>query len=67
MFRSFQQSAEEIYDLSHFKLEPVAFFNRTIFYRVKDAASAVLALGKSTSLAELFSVELKFTIDTLNS
>ena len=33
---------------------------------MKDAASAVLAREKSTSLAELFSVELKFTIDTLN-
>ena len=33
---------------------------------MKDAASAVLAHEKSTSLAELFSVELKFTINTLN-
>ena len=33
---------------------------------MKDAASAVLAQEKSTSLAELFSVELKFTIDNLN-
>ena len=32
---------------------------------MKDAASAVLAREKSTSLAELFSVELKFTVDTL--
>ena len=37
-----------------------------IFYHLKDAASAVLAREKSTSLTELFSVELKFTIDTLN-
>ena len=27
----------------------------------------MLASGKSTSLAELFSIELKFTIDTLNT
>ena len=33
---------------------------------MKDAAYAVLAREKSTSLAELFSVELKFTVDTLN-
>ena len=33
---------------------------------MKDAASAVLAQEKSTSLAELFSVELKLTIDALN-
>ena len=31
-----------------------------------DAASAVLACEKSTSLAELFSAELKFTADTIN-
>ena len=67
IFRSFQQSAEEIYDLSHFRQEHVAFFGRTTFYQLKDAASAVLAREKSTSLAELFSVELKFTIDTLNA
>ena len=33
---------------------------------MKDAASAVLAREKSTSLAKLFSVELKFTVETLN-
>ena len=33
---------------------------------MKDAVSAVLAREKSTSLTELFSVELKFTVNTLN-
>ena len=66
IFQSFQQTAEEIYDLSHFKQEHVPFFNKTTFYQLKDAASAVLACKKSTSLAELFSVELKFTVDTLD-
>ena len=65
-FRSFQQSPEEIYDLSHFKLEHVTFFNNTAFFQLKDTASAALAREKSTSLAELFSVELRFTIDTLS-
>lgn len=32
---------------------------------MKDATSAVLSREKCTSLAELFSIELKFTIDTL--
>ena len=67
IFRSFQQTAEKIYDLSHFRQEHVAFFDRTVFYQLKDAASAVLAREKSNSLAELFSIELKFTIDTLNA
>ena len=67
IFRSFQQSADETYDLSHFQQEHVAFFDRTTFFRFKDAATTILALEKATSLAELFSAELKFTIDTLNS
>ena len=67
IFRSFQQTAEQIYDLSHFKNEHAAFFNKTNFYQLKDAASAVLACEKLTSLAELFSVELKFIVDTLKN
>ena len=66
IYRSFQQSAEEMYDLNYFRQEHVEFFDRT-FFQLKDAASAVLAHEKSTSLAELFSIELKFTIDTLNA
>ena len=65
IFRSYQQTSEQIYDLCHFQNEHIAFFNKTTFSQLKDAASAVLAHEKSTSLAELFSVELKFTIDTL--
>ena len=65
IFRSFQQTAEQIYDLSHFKNEHAAFSNKTTFYQLKDAASAVLACEKLTSLVELFSVELKFIVDTL--
>ena len=33
---------------------------------LKNVVSAVLVREKSTSLAELFSVELKFTVNTLN-
>ena len=66
IYRSFKQSAGEIYDLSHFKEEHVVFFNKKTFFQLKDAASAVLAREKSTFLAELFSVAWKFTIDTLN-
>ena len=67
IFRSFQQSAEEIYDLSHFRQEHIPFFDKVTFYQFKDAATAVLAREKSTSLSELFSVELKFTVDTLTN
>ena len=34
-------------------------FDRTTFYQLKDAATAVLARKKSTSLAEIFSVRIK--------
>ena len=48
-----------------------AISNRNISHFVmrlhfKNAASAVLVREKSTFLAELFSVELKFTVNTLN-
>ena len=55
-----------MYNLSHFKQENVAFFSKINFFHLKDAVSAVLAREKSTSLAELLLIKLKFTIDTLN-
>ena len=67
IFRSFQQSLEEIYDLNHFRQEHVPHFDKITFCQLKDAATVVLAREKSTSLAELFSSELKFTIDMLDN
>ena len=65
IYRSFQQTPKEIYDLSHFKYEHVPFFNQVILTQLKDATSPILSREKCSSLAELFSIELKFTIDTL--
>ena len=59
IYRSFQQNAEEIYSLDHFFFDPVTFD------QMKDTATNVLVHQKSTSVSELFSVELKFTTDTL--
>ena len=67
IFRSFQRSPEEIYDLNHFTQEHIPYFDRITFCKLKDAATASLSHEKSISLAELFSIELKFTIDTLNN
>ena len=67
IFRSFQENDDEIYDLSHFKQEHVTFFDRAIFFQLKDTAKSVSVREKATSFSELFSVELKFTIDTLNN
>lgn len=58
---------QKIYDLSHFRQEHIPYFDKITFCQLKYAANSVLAREKSTSLAELFSVELKFTIDTLSS
>ena len=65
IYRSFQQTPEEIYDLSHFKFEHAPFFDSITLKQFKDAASAVLSRQTCTSFAELFSSELKFTIDSL--
>ena len=65
IFRSYQQTAVELYDISHFKHEHVPFFDQLTLRQLKDAASAVAFREKCTSLAEMFSIELKFTIDTL--
>ena len=53
IFRSFQQSLDEIYDLSHFRQKDIPYFDKVTFVQLKDAATAVLAREKSTSLAEL--------------
>ena len=67
VFRSCQQTPEQIYDLSHFKNERAAFFDETTFYQLRDATSAVLAQEKSISLVVSFSVELKFTNDIIKA
>lgn len=67
IYRTFQQSAQELYSLDHFRTEHVPFIDGTTALQLKDAASAVLYREKCTSLAELFSIELKFTIDTLKA
>ena len=67
IFRSFEQNAEETYDLSHFRQEHVPIFDRLTFRQLKDATSAILVREKATSLVGSFSVGLKFTINTLNN
>ena len=67
ILRSFQQSMNELYDINHFKPEHVPFFDQVILRQLKDAASAVALGEKCMSLAEMFSVELKLTVDTLKA
>ena len=65
IFRSFQQNAEKVYSLDHFSHEYFTFFDAVTFSQMKDAATNVFINQKSTSLSELFSIDLKFTIETL--
>ena len=67
IFRSFHQSAEEIFDLNHFGQEHISFFDKVMSHQLKDAATAAIIRETSTSLSEFFSIELKLTIDTLKS
>ena len=67
IYQSFQQNLKEIYDLNHFRQEHAPFLDRTTSFQLKNAASTVLGRAKSTSLTEFFSIESKFTIDTLNA
>ena len=65
IFRSFQQNSERIYSFDHFSQKHFKYFDIVTFNQLKGAATNVLVRQKSTSLSELISVELKFTIDTL--
>ena len=65
IFRRFQQNAEEIYSLDHFSQDHVRYFDAVTFNQLKDTATNVLIKQRSTSLSEIFSVELKFRRDTL--
>ena len=62
IFRSYQQIAEQIYDLSHFKNEHPAFFNKTTLYQLKDAVSAVLTREKLTSSQNYFLLSLSLLL-----
>ena len=65
IFRSFQQTEDEIYNLSHFSQDHVKYFDKITFLQLKDLAANVLNKLKSTSLSEMFFTKLKFTTDVL--
>ena len=71
IFRSFDQGWEDLTGLDHFEaIEENIFrddflFNVVILKQLEVAAFGVKNREKTTSLAEMFGIELKFTIDTL--
>ena len=62
---AFNQNFEEITSLDHFSREHVPFFDQVTIAQMKDAATKVFNIEKTTPLSELFTIELKFTIETL--
>ena len=64
-YRSFDQSSNEIENISPFGKEYQPFFDLVTLSQLRDAARAVIRREKCTSLAEMFSVKLKFTINTI--
>ena len=65
IFVAFQQIFEEINSLDHFSQDHVQFFDPITIKKMRDSALSVLSKQKTTSLSEFFTLELKFTIDTL--
>ena len=72
IFRSFDQNENELYSLSHFNIIDFDFFNQnkryfnfTTLRQLKTAASNVLQKESNTALAEMFNIELKFTVDAI--
>ena len=71
IYRSYDQSLEKLTSLSHFEAVEHNFFynknsyNMTALKQLQDAAFSVENREKNTALGEMFSIELKFTVDWL--
>ena len=73
IFRSYDQSYSLLMSLAHFFVldfhvfNDPDIFNKNTLKQLEAAALSVKQKEKNTALAEMFSVELKFTIDCLKS
>ena len=71
IFRSYDQNPNALISLTHFQalqynfLDDPKNFNRTTLKQLEDAAFSFQNRENNTVLAEMFSIELKFTIDCL--
>ena len=72
IFRSFDQNENDLYSLAHFNVIDFDFFNQnkryfnfTTLRQLKTVASNVLQKESNTALAEMFNIELKFTVDAI--
>ena len=73
IFRSYDQNQNALTLLSHFDALEFNFFkdpeifNKTTLKQLEAAAFSVQNREKNTALADMFSIELKFTVDCLKS
>ena len=73
LFRSYDQSYSLLMSLAHLLvfafnyLDDSEIFNKNTLKQLEAAALSVKQKEKNTALTEMFSVELKFTIDCLKS
>ena len=73
IFRSYDQSYNSLMSLAHFFILDFNFFNDPEIYKkntlkqLEAAALLVKQKEKNTTLAEMFSIELKFTVDCLKA
>ena len=72
IYRSFDQTKEELNSLKHFLdvCDKIFFkfsenYNLKTFRQLQDAALTVFNKSRETALAEMFNIELKFTCDCL--
>ena len=71
IFRIYDQNPNALISLTHFQALQYDFFsypenyNRTTLKQLEDVAFSVQNKEKNTALAEMFSIELKFTVDCL--
>ena len=71
IFRSYDQNPNALISLTHFQTLQNDFFNdpknfnKTTLKQLEEAAFSVQNREKNTALAEMFSIELRFTVDCL--
>ena len=71
VYRSYDQTINQLTSMVHFEIvqqnffEDKEIFNSKTFAQLKDAASSVINREHTAALAEMFSIELRFTADCL--
>lgn len=71
IYRSYDQAINQLTSLVHFDIvqqnvfEDKEIFNSKTLLQLKDAAISVVNREKTTGVAKMFSIELKFTVDCL--